>query len=269
MNTTAAGWFPDPEGQASLRYWDGGSWTDHTHNGDEPQEPSAPQHPPSAAGGGDDGVLLQADLSMPMRKGRTLVMDETALHWGDTIIRYADVTGFAYLITSQSVSGVPSTTAYQVDVHTGSGRTRIAFTAASVRSGRVKGERQDLWLTIVGILSEKVEPRLIREFTERIAAGGQVVIGPLTLDQRGITAKRTAAAPIAKVLNSRMTPKAAPWSSYLDTGFGHGNGMTEIYVADRGSRKGRSRIAVMPNLEPSSGLLPDLLRTLAVRFATH
>ena len=27
-----AGWFPDPSGQAQLRYWDGTRWTEHTHN---------------------------------------------------------------------------------------------------------------------------------------------------------------------------------------------------------------------------------------------
>ena len=25
-----AGWYPDPQGQARLRYWDGGAWTDQT-----------------------------------------------------------------------------------------------------------------------------------------------------------------------------------------------------------------------------------------------
>jgi hypothetical protein len=26
----AADWYPDPHGQARLRYWDGQRWTDHT-----------------------------------------------------------------------------------------------------------------------------------------------------------------------------------------------------------------------------------------------
>ena len=26
----AAGWYPDPQGQARLRYWDGSAWTEHT-----------------------------------------------------------------------------------------------------------------------------------------------------------------------------------------------------------------------------------------------
>lgn len=28
-----AGWLPDPQGEAQLRYWDGSAWTEHTHNG--------------------------------------------------------------------------------------------------------------------------------------------------------------------------------------------------------------------------------------------
>ncbi len=26
-----AGWYDDPHGQASLRWWDGSTWTEHTH----------------------------------------------------------------------------------------------------------------------------------------------------------------------------------------------------------------------------------------------
>lgn len=34
---TPAGWYPDPEDPAQLRYWDGTTWTDHRH----PVEPAA------------------------------------------------------------------------------------------------------------------------------------------------------------------------------------------------------------------------------------
>jgi len=30
---TPAGWHPDPQGQAALRYWDGSQWTDHVSDG--------------------------------------------------------------------------------------------------------------------------------------------------------------------------------------------------------------------------------------------
>jgi len=28
-----AGWYPDPQAQSGLRWWDGGRWTDHTQPG--------------------------------------------------------------------------------------------------------------------------------------------------------------------------------------------------------------------------------------------
>ena len=31
--STPAGWHPDPQGQAALRYWDGQQWTEHTNDG--------------------------------------------------------------------------------------------------------------------------------------------------------------------------------------------------------------------------------------------
>jgi hypothetical protein len=30
---TAAGWLPDPAGRFANRYWDGGRWTEHVHDG--------------------------------------------------------------------------------------------------------------------------------------------------------------------------------------------------------------------------------------------
>ncbi len=33
MSDVAANWYPDPQGRAELRYWDGSAWTDHVSNG--------------------------------------------------------------------------------------------------------------------------------------------------------------------------------------------------------------------------------------------
>jgi hypothetical protein len=47
MSSTPAGWYPDPRGQAELRYWDGNDWTEHVHTSAQPQEPAAaPQAQP-------------------------------------------------------------------------------------------------------------------------------------------------------------------------------------------------------------------------------
>ena len=45
MNNPPPNWYPDPRGEAELRYWDGSQWTEHTHSG-QPQ--AAPASPPPA-----------------------------------------------------------------------------------------------------------------------------------------------------------------------------------------------------------------------------
>ncbi|HEX8051731.1 MAG TPA: DUF2510 domain-containing protein [Thermoleophilaceae bacterium] len=45
MNNPPPNWYPDPRGEAELRYWDGSQWTEHTHSG---QAAAAPASPPPA-----------------------------------------------------------------------------------------------------------------------------------------------------------------------------------------------------------------------------
>src|SRR5688500_3826655 len=44
-----ANWYPDPKGEAELRYWDGTQWTEHTHSAQAPAQPAPAAPPPSAA----------------------------------------------------------------------------------------------------------------------------------------------------------------------------------------------------------------------------
>lgn len=51
MSTTAPGWYPDPYGQAQLRYWDGSLWTGHVSGAPgrpAPAQPAAAQAPVAA-----------------------------------------------------------------------------------------------------------------------------------------------------------------------------------------------------------------------------
>jgi hypothetical protein len=56
MNTTPAGWYADPQGQAQYRYWDGTAWTQQVHGpaGAAPQPappaPPVPSAPPQSPG---------------------------------------------------------------------------------------------------------------------------------------------------------------------------------------------------------------------------
>ena len=42
---TPAGWYPDPEQAGHLRYWDGGTWTEHRSPAQAPAAPVAPEPP--------------------------------------------------------------------------------------------------------------------------------------------------------------------------------------------------------------------------------
>src|SRR3954465_11424964 len=49
MADVAPGWYPDPQTQGQLRYWDGNAWTEHTQVAGGESAPAAPAAP---AGGG-------------------------------------------------------------------------------------------------------------------------------------------------------------------------------------------------------------------------
>jgi hypothetical protein len=50
-----ADWYPDPQGQGALRYWDGSKWTDHLHT--QPGLVKAAENPPSINGKGSAPVI--------------------------------------------------------------------------------------------------------------------------------------------------------------------------------------------------------------------
>lgn len=60
MSDFAADWYPDPNGRAELRYWDGQAWTDHVSNageqGADPYAAAAQPPPPAAAADGFDKI---------------------------------------------------------------------------------------------------------------------------------------------------------------------------------------------------------------------
>src|SRR3954452_14959304 len=59
MADVAPGWYPDPQTQGQLRYWDGNAWTEHTQVAGGESAPAAP----AASGGGGQGAAGAYDPS--------------------------------------------------------------------------------------------------------------------------------------------------------------------------------------------------------------
>ena len=55
----APGWYPDPQTQGQLRYWDGGQWTEHTQVAGPIAESSAPPGGSQGAPGAYDPTSME------------------------------------------------------------------------------------------------------------------------------------------------------------------------------------------------------------------
>src|SRR3954465_6182983 len=60
MSDVAPGWYPDPNTQGLLRYWDGSAWTEHTQDAGGGGGGAVPAAPAAPAGGGQ-GVATAYD----------------------------------------------------------------------------------------------------------------------------------------------------------------------------------------------------------------
>jgi hypothetical protein len=58
-------WYPDPKGEAELRYWDGGQWTEHTHSSQTAAQPAPAAPPPSAAPPPQSAPPVASDATAP------------------------------------------------------------------------------------------------------------------------------------------------------------------------------------------------------------
>src|SRR5918999_2421770 len=63
-----AGWYPDPHGQAELRYWDGNTWTEHT-SGEAPGAAGPTQIDQPQAAAAPDAGAAQYETQEPFAAG--------------------------------------------------------------------------------------------------------------------------------------------------------------------------------------------------------
>jgi hypothetical protein len=231
--TVPAGWYPDPNQQHELRYWDGQQWTHHV----------ADRGVATIDRLGDPSARGPVDASQPKRRWRPLLdVDDHALWWKNRPIPYDSITALAHWVTKVIAGPVVNFT-YQITLFTGRKSTKIRF------AGRDEALRAD-YERAVEFLTRHVSARLTAEFLARLAAGDRVEIGGFRLEraQLGFTRRGQ-----------------VPWSAYRGVRPDPEYSVFEIVAAD--PRKGEVTLRRIGVGAPNAVLLPGLLRLCFQQFS--
>jgi hypothetical protein len=100
---TAPGWYPDPSGDGTQRYWDGNAWGPVAPPPAAPPQPTPPAAPPV--------VVIKKKRSMLS----LLVLGGVALLAGSCIVSAIGGTGSKKSSTGSSTSSTPTTQSYSAD----------------------------------------------------------------------------------------------------------------------------------------------------------
>lgn len=180
------GWYPDPGGAPAVRWWDGRVWTEHVQRSPAPAGEPPAQNPA--------GPVVHSEVG-----GKELYADAQVIRFAGTTLRLDSADWVAYFVrrpkvryTGGGVSIFKKQSSLGTDFYFQIGRHpyfKAEFIEVHFPSWRKK--RSDpVWEALIAHARWHVEPRLVGEITEQIAAGRTVRVGPLTLGPEGIRSPR-------------------------------------------------------------------------------
>jgi hypothetical protein len=210
------GWYPDPQGSGSLRWWNGQHWTENLNPqppeparrrlrqpaGREPvPRPAAPaQAPvPQDPGWGVQPAVQPVDATV---RGLLLHADEHVIAYGSASLAWAHVEWTAYWAAGAAPSRGPGPGIqwiFQAGRHPFHGGPRVEVIvedpgvtvhgpAAPARPG---GEAEQVWLRLVELGRTRAEPRLVEEMVRRVLAGESIDVAQgLTVHPGGVRGDR-------------------------------------------------------------------------------
>jgi len=231
VNSVPEGWYPDPERPSLVRWWDGSAWTEHVQVLQQQQAP-----------------LFDAELPvgvMSKKKTTRLVVTPDEVVWGDTRIRWDDVTYFTQLTTVQSGAAI----SYEMTLMVGEQATKIVYFPKDRRDPNPK-RAHDALLTQ---LRNHLGNRVLRNLLEMLDRGEPIRAGGLLFTPQGWA-------------HEEKGQEIIPWSEFGSIRVNSYQGLSVVITRKKPGGKEKKASAVSVDLL-RAWVIPPIVEEHARRYA--
>ncbi|WP_160160988.1 DUF2510 domain-containing protein [Actinomadura sp. K4S16] len=252
------GWYPDPYGTGSLRWWDGQNWTERLNPEPDrpPRIPRREQRPDRGTSGGThhaaphvptwDRAPFVPALDVNVR-GLRLHADDQGVAYGNASLAWARVEWVAYWAAEHPAAHgrAPATQwIFQAGRYPFRGGPRVEVVVEpGVLPGRspgADGEPEHVWGRLIQLCQEYAEPRIVEELARRVRAGESVDVAQgLTVHPGGVRGNRV----------------SLSWSLISGATVDRGR----VWIQQSG---GTAPLLYVPQQNPNAVLIPALLTRL-------
>ncbi|MFB4313017.1 DUF2510 domain-containing protein [Actinomadura sp. 21ATH] len=239
------GWYPDPQGSSSLRWWNGQHWTEHLN-----PQPPGPRRERQPVQQYQQAPVQQYEAVRGLDatvRGALLHADEHVVAYGSASLPWAHVEWTAYWTASAPYGqGGGLQWIFQVGRHPFHGGPRVEVViedSATTVHGPGGGGAERVWTHLVDLGRTRAEPRLVQELARRVLDGESIDVAQgLTVHPGGVRGDRV----------------SLSWSAISGAVIENGR----VWIQQSSST---APVLYVPQQNPNAVLIPALLTTLKAR----